>query len=362
MNLKHKSFPALSVKVLDKEQGILEAIVSVFTVLDCYDERIHPGFFAKSILAKYPKGVWMHDWTIPVAKTLEAVELLPGDARLPDELKELGGLYIKGQFNLDTQRGREAFSDIAFGIIDEFSIGFYPTNEKYDPKTGITELYEGTLIEWSPVLLGANPATTVISTKSALNKQARRLHKSGQIATEIAVLREKTTQDGEKAHKSPDFGVKFKGQFLGENVEAYAAYYAISDIYYTLHWCLYEEIFDDGPIEERLANMTGAFNEFRDVCLKIVSALVTDDATSEACCAQPEDDEELSELAARYKAMFLEKPSIKAASQAKAVHDTLNSGAPAAAPTDTPVASPDFHAAKSKAARRLALTQLHLRD
>jgi hypothetical protein len=49
-----------------------------------------------------PKGVWMHDWKTPVAKTLEAKELLPGDPLLPPVLKDNGGAYVKAQFNLGT--------------------------------------------------------------------------------------------------------------------------------------------------------------------------------------------------------------------------------------------------------------------
>ena len=54
----------------------------------------------------------MHDWNAPVAKTLEARELAPNDPLLPDNIRGLGGLYVKAKFNMNTQRGREAFSDI----------------------------------------------------------------------------------------------------------------------------------------------------------------------------------------------------------------------------------------------------------
>lgn len=166
MQLEHKTFPAHGVKAVDAQQGIAEMIVSVFNNVDAVNERVLPGFFADSLTTRKPKGVWMHDWTQPVAKTLEALELHPGDQRLPAQLLNLGGLYIKGQFNLDTQRGREAFSDIAFGIVDEFSIGYQVTKEAYDQESGVTDLVKGELFEWSPVLVGANPATALLSAKS----------------------------------------------------------------------------------------------------------------------------------------------------------------------------------------------------
>lgn len=145
--------------------GIIEAVVSVFNNVDAVGDRIRPGAFTRSLARKLPKGVWGHDWETPVAKTLEARELLAGDTLLPQSLAELGGLYIKAQFNLSTQRGREAFSDIEFGIVDEFSIGYRVKDAAFDEETGIYELLEIELYEWSPVLVGMNPATALISCK-----------------------------------------------------------------------------------------------------------------------------------------------------------------------------------------------------
>lgn len=164
MKLQHKSLPVATFKVVDSAEGVAEMIVSVFNNVDGANERILPGFFTDSLKTKFPKGVWAHDWTIPVAKTLEACELLPGDPRLPPEILELGGLYIKGQFNLGTQRGREAFSDLDFGTIDEFSIGYLVEKANFS-RDGVRDLTKGRLFEWSPVLVGCNDQTALIGTK-----------------------------------------------------------------------------------------------------------------------------------------------------------------------------------------------------
>ena len=148
--LDYKRLP-VEVKV-NKKEGIIEAYVSTFGNKDLAGEIIDKGAFTESLQRKLPKGVWSHDWDKPVAKTLEGRE---------DEK----GLYIKGQFNLDTQRGREAFSDIAFDIIDEFSIGFRVAEEEFD-EDGTRHLKKIDLYEWSPVLVGANPATELIGVKS----------------------------------------------------------------------------------------------------------------------------------------------------------------------------------------------------
>lgn len=163
--IERKSYPITELKA-DDETGIIEAIVSVFNNVDSGKEIVRQGFFNKSIARKLPKGVWAHDWKQPIAKTLEAKEIPPGDPSLPAALMELGGTYIKGQFNLDTQRGKEAYSDIKFGIVDEFSIGYKVTKESKDSETGARELIEGDWKEWSPVLVGMNDQTRLLSIKS----------------------------------------------------------------------------------------------------------------------------------------------------------------------------------------------------
>ena len=166
--IERKSFSCCAVKVANSDpEGIVEAIVSVFSNIDHAQERVMPGFFSKSLERKLPKGVWAHDWTLPIAKTLEARELMPGDPALPEALKLLGGLYIKAAFNLRTQRGREAYEDLAFGTIDEFSIGYRVTKDAYDDNTGVRDLVEGDLYEWSPVLVGCNDATQLLSAKAS---------------------------------------------------------------------------------------------------------------------------------------------------------------------------------------------------
>ena len=179
MKIERKTFNAADFKATDAAQGIAEMIVSVFGNVDGGNEIIMPGFFAESIASRRTadgrpkaKGVFCHDWESPIAKTLDARELYAGDPMLPPHLKELGGLWVKGQFNLDTQRGREAFSDLQFGTMDEFSIGYGVTQDKWNAKTGVRELIKGDWYEWSPVLVGMNSATALISTKSAQLKAA----------------------------------------------------------------------------------------------------------------------------------------------------------------------------------------------
>jgi HK97 family phage prohead protease len=163
MDKKHKSFGAAFKAV--GEEGQVEAIVSVFGNADSYGERVMPGAFNESLGRKLPKGVWMHDWSNPVAKTLEAVELLPGDARLPEHLKALGGLYVKGQFFKDIDDSWQAYLKVREGLVDEFSIGYRLQEWAKDEQDGTIKLLKLDLFEWSPVLVGANRATATLSVK-----------------------------------------------------------------------------------------------------------------------------------------------------------------------------------------------------
>lgn len=164
MNIERKNFDTL---VKADPDGTIEAIVSVFANQDRGNEVVKHGAFKNSISRKLPKGVWSHDWTQPVAKTLEARELAPGDPLLPTAISALGGLYVKGQFNLETQAGKEAYSNIKFGIIDEFSIGYTVVKDSVDEKSSVRELHEVDLYEWSPVLVGMNQATQLLSIKAS---------------------------------------------------------------------------------------------------------------------------------------------------------------------------------------------------
>lgn len=165
--IKRKSFQA-HFKANPEESGTVEAIVSVFGNVDSYNERVMAGAFADSLSRKLPKGVWMHQWDQPICKTVEAKELLPGDPLLPEALKELGGLYVKGQFYEEIDDSHQAYLKIKNGFIDEFSIGYRLKKWTVDDETKIWDLLELDLFEWSPVLVGANRATATLSVKQDL--------------------------------------------------------------------------------------------------------------------------------------------------------------------------------------------------
>lgn len=172
MKYGRKIMPVMGAKALDNNLGLVEAYCSVFNNVDYAGERIIPGFFAETIAAantqgkSFPKILWSHSmWEMPLGITKEAEEVLPYDARLPAPIKQLGGLRVVGQFNLETQLGRDAFSNIKLGALDQYSIGYYVLQDMFDRETGVVDLIKGDWVEWSPVNFAANDATLTVGVK-----------------------------------------------------------------------------------------------------------------------------------------------------------------------------------------------------
>lgn len=168
--LERKQVPVSDVRNVDSADGIVEAIVSVTNIVDSVNDIIVPGAYKNTLKKRNPKGVWSHDTNIPVAKTLRVEELMPGDNRLPTDLlaKNAGALLVKMQFNLNTSRGRDAFHDVQFfGPEQEWSIGYAVGEGKSvtDSKSGIREIKELELYEYSPVIFGAAPHTRTLDVK-----------------------------------------------------------------------------------------------------------------------------------------------------------------------------------------------------
>jgi HK97 family phage prohead protease len=154
---------------LDELEGIVECFVSGIGNKDSVGDICATGAFAKSLQRRKPRVVWGHNWNDPIGKVLEIYEVPASDPRLPMKMKMagIGGLYAKVQFNLQSEKGREAFANVAFfGEEQEWSIGYKTLRAQYDENLQANVLYEVELYEVSPVLHGANQLTGTISVKS----------------------------------------------------------------------------------------------------------------------------------------------------------------------------------------------------
>lgn len=160
--IQHKAFVT---SFDDMTEGLVKAFVSVYGNVDSANEICDYGCFQESLNYKYPVFCLYHNWEMPVGKVMVAEEIPAGDERLPENLKEFGGLYIEAQINLDKQMGRDAWSDIKLGVLDEYSIG-YVVQEDYIDKEGYRHLTKVDLIEASPVVRAANRMTKTVEVKS----------------------------------------------------------------------------------------------------------------------------------------------------------------------------------------------------
>lgn len=154
---------------LDQAQGIVECFVAGIGNKDSVGDVCASGAFTKSLMRRKPRVVWGHNWNDPIGKVIEIYEVPPSDPRLPSKMRSagIGGLYAKVQFNLNSEKGREAFANVAFfGEEQEWSIGYKTLRAQFDPSVQANILYEVELYEVSPVLHGANQLTGTISVKA----------------------------------------------------------------------------------------------------------------------------------------------------------------------------------------------------
>jgi len=108
MKLEHK-FAPLDAEV--DEKGAVEGYASKFGIVDQGGDIVVKSAFSKSLASRKPKMLWAHDPSQPIGTWSEVKE---------DET----GLYVRGQINMDVQRGRETHSLIKSGAIDGMSIGY----------------------------------------------------------------------------------------------------------------------------------------------------------------------------------------------------------------------------------------------
>lgn len=144
----------------DVEKGIISGYGSTFGGdPDSYGDVIAKGAFAASIAQHKADGtaplmLWAHRPSEPIGRWLEFGE----DDR---------GLFMRGQLNLDTARGRDAHAHIKAGDVNGLSIGFrvLPEGAKPGPN-GTTILTNLELLETSVVAFPANRRARVTGVKS----------------------------------------------------------------------------------------------------------------------------------------------------------------------------------------------------
>jgi uncharacterized protein len=136
------------------ESGIFTGYAAVFGKADLQGETIAPGAFRDTLAKHNPIALLMsHEYTEPIGIFRQLQE---------DNI----GLFVEGELNLDTSKGKEAYSLLKQGALTGLSISFivdsYTT--KKDGSRNVTKL---TLLEISLTPVPCQPLAQVTSVKSA---------------------------------------------------------------------------------------------------------------------------------------------------------------------------------------------------
>jgi len=161
--MEQKQSALTNVKVLDEALGIVEAYTNTMGQVDLDGDVIEPQAFDASIQNSLPIPALVgHDTTAIVGKVIGARSMPMGDGT--------SRLYTRIQFNLDTQAGRDAFSNIKGGYVREWSVGFnIPAGASSMVREAGKMIRHIANLDWvevSSVLRGASPGTATIAAKA----------------------------------------------------------------------------------------------------------------------------------------------------------------------------------------------------
>jgi len=155
-----------SAKAVDEAQGIVEAYTNTMGVIDADGDIVEPTAFNDSIADNLPIPVLSgHDQGKLVGKVIFAQPRhITGD-----EYR----LFTRIQMNMETEAGRDAFSNVAGDYVREWSIGFNipkasdVEQEGNDVSTIIRRIANLDWVEVSSVIRGSSPSTVTVAAKSS---------------------------------------------------------------------------------------------------------------------------------------------------------------------------------------------------
>jgi len=161
----HKTMTG-SAKAVDEAEGIVEAYTNTMGVVDADGDIVEPTAFNASIADNLPIPVLSgHDQGKLVGKVVFAQpRLIEGD-----EYR----LFTRIQMNMDTEAGRDAFSNVAGDFVREWSVGFNipkesdVSQEGSDVSTVVRRIANLDWVEVSSVIRGSSPSTETVAAKAS---------------------------------------------------------------------------------------------------------------------------------------------------------------------------------------------------
>ncbi len=200
---KIEYFPIMGgeIKATNDAKGIVEGYLNYFSNIDFTDDRTMPGAFKKTISDSYARKRQQDlDFLWPYLFNHDYSQLPPGGIFEANEDRK--GLYIKTQFNLDIQMGRELYASFKMGTMKKQSMGYKAIQVEWVKEEGksIRNLLEVAVMEGSAVVFPANDlsqVTTVKNNRSYFTMDT----KSVCGKTTWPLMDKDTTWDGDKAKK-----------------------------------------------------------------------------------------------------------------------------------------------------------------
>lgn len=162
-----------------EDEGRLQAVFSTFGVVDGDGDVVTKDAFTDG--QRVPM-VWSHDWTRPIGKGVVRV-----DAKRA---------IFDGQFFMDTTDGADAYRTVkAMQDLQEFSWGFRILDAEQEVRDGqpVRVITKAEVFEVSPVLVGANRETYVLSLKDAKRRLSR--HQIDAVISVLQALRGEDADD-----------------------------------------------------------------------------------------------------------------------------------------------------------------------
>lgn len=160
-HVERKIFDLKIKKAMEEEdKGIIEGLASTFNNEDRVQDIILPGAFTKSL-----NGFRSKQQNIPLLFGHNDRDLPLGGLDPNKTYEDSNGLNVVGKLDLDTQRGRDAFSLLKKGFLNSFSIGF--VSNDFDYRSGGGTVFKNVdLMEVSIVNVPANPMANISSVKT----------------------------------------------------------------------------------------------------------------------------------------------------------------------------------------------------
>ena len=177
--MQHKT---VNIITTDEVEGKVQAVFSNFNEVDSDGDVVMPNSIKSGYGERGVAMVWAHDWKDVIGRG----QIVQDDKRA----------VFKGQFIMDTERGRDAFNTVkAMGDLQQWSFGY----EVLDSENGMFKKDNNEEIEvrflkdvkvWevSPVLVGANQNTYTMSVKGDEQEEKKGKRFNEEVAEVLTTL------------------------------------------------------------------------------------------------------------------------------------------------------------------------------